>query len=68
MKELFFLVEEDIESGFVAKALGEAIFTEAETLEELRINIKEAVSCHFEEEEMPKIVRLHLVKEEVLTL
>ncbi len=68
MKEIFFLVEEDIESGYTAKALGESIFTEADNLDELKLNIREAVSCHFEEEEMPKIIRLHMVKEEVLTV
>ncbi len=68
MNEVFFLVEEAIEGGYIAKALGESIFTEAETLEELRTNIKEAVQCHFEENALPKIIRLHLVKEEVLTL
>lgn len=49
MNEVFFLVEEAIEGGYTAKALGESIFTEGETLEELRTNIKEAVQCHFEE-------------------
>lgn len=68
MNEVFFLVEEAIEGGYTAKALGESIFTEGETLEELRMNIKEAVQCHFEENALPKIIRLHLVKEEVLTL
>ncbi|MGI4021653.1 MAG: type II toxin-antitoxin system HicB family antitoxin [Janthinobacterium lividum] len=68
MNEVFFLVEEAIEGGYTAKALGESIFTEGETLEELRTNIKEAVQCHFEDDNLPKIIRLHLVKEEVLTL
>jgi hypothetical protein len=68
MKEIFFLVEEDIESGFIAKALGEAIFTEADSLDELKSNIRDAVNCHFDEEEMPKIIRLHMVKEEILTV
>jgi predicted RNase H-like HicB family nuclease len=68
MNEVFFLVEEALEGGYTAKALGESIFTEGETLEELRINIKEAVHCHFEEDNLPKIIRLHLVKEELLTV
>jgi predicted RNase H-like HicB family nuclease len=68
MNEVFFLVEEDLEGGYTAKALGESIFTDGETLEELKINIKEAVHCHFEEENLPKIIRLHLVKEELLTV
>lgn len=59
------LVEEALEVGYTAKALGESIFTEGETMEELRANIREAVHCHYEEDNLPKIIRLHLVKEEV---
>jgi len=66
--EVFFLVEEAPEGGYMAKALGESIFTQAETLEELRAEIKDAVSCHFDEGKLPKIIRLHLVREELLTL
>ena len=64
MKEIIFIVEESPEGGFEARALGHSIFTEAETAEELKENIKEAVRCHFEED-IPKIIRLHYVKEEV---
>lgn len=49
MKEIFFIVEEDKERGFTAKAFEFSIFTEAETLEELKINIKEALECHFDD-------------------
>ena len=68
MNEVFFLVEEAVEGGYVAKALGEMIFTDGETIDELKENIKEAVQCHFDDDKMPKIIRLHLVKEELLTL
>lgn len=65
MKEIIFMVEEDPEGGYNAKALGHSIFTEGETLEELRENIKDALKCHFDtEEEIPGIVRLHIVREE----
>lgn len=67
-KELIFLVEEDSESGFVAKALGESIFTQADTVAELKTMIKDAILCHFKAENMPKIIRLHFVKEEVFAL
>ncbi len=66
MNEIFFLVEEAIEGGYTAHALGESIFTEAETLEELKAAIREAVHCHFDEDQLPKIIRLHLVKEETI--
>lgn len=68
MREIFFLVEEPLEGGYIAKALGESIFTQAENLEDLKINIKDAIFCHFEEEKMPKIIRLHMVKEETMLL
>ena len=68
MKEVFFLVEEAIEGGYTAKALGESIFTEADSLDDLKSEIKDAVLCHFDESEMPKVIRLHMVKEETLVL
>ncbi len=67
MTELIFLIQEAPEGGFTARALGESIFTEADTLEDLRRNIRRAVSCHFEDGEGPQFIRLHIVREEVLT-
>ncbi len=66
MNEIIFLIEEALEGGFTAKALGESIFTERETIELIKENIKEAVDCHFEEDKKPKLIRLHMVKEEVI--
>jgi predicted RNase H-like HicB family nuclease len=66
MNEIIFLIEEAQEGGFTAKALGESIFTEGETIEELKNNIKDAVDCHFDEGKKPKLIRLHTVKEEVI--
>ncbi len=67
-QEIIFLVEESLEGGFEAKALGESIFTQAETAPELRENIKDAIKCHFEPENMPKMIRLHFVKDEIMAL
>ncbi len=64
MKEIIFVVEESEEGGFIAKALGVSIFTEAESLEELRASVKDAVKCHFDDD-IQRVVRLHIVKEEV---
>jgi hypothetical protein len=66
--EIVFLVEESPEGGFEAKALGHSIYTEADTLNELKKAAVDAVRCHFELGEMPKIIRLHLVKEEIIAL
>jgi len=68
MNEVFFLVEEALEGGYTARAIGESIFTEADTIDELKSNIREAVQCHFDEGNTPKIIRLHLVKEEIITV
>ncbi|GBE36474.1 hypothetical protein BMS3Bbin07_00621 [bacterium BMS3Bbin07] len=65
IKEIVFIVEEDPEGGYTARALGYSIFTEAETIEELKESVKDALRCHFDkDEEVPDIVRLHIVKEE----
>ena len=66
MSEIIFLVEEAAEGGYTARALGEAIFTEADSLDELRSNVREAVECHFDEGRGPKVIRLHWVREEVI--
>ena len=68
MKELIFVVEEAPEGGFTAHALGESIFTEADTFEELSEQVRDAVRCHFDEEVRPKTVRLHFVRDEVIAV
>ncbi len=65
-KEIIFMVEESAEGGFEAKALGHPIFTEAETYEALKEMAQGAVRCHFDEAARPQIIRLHLVKDEVI--
>ncbi len=67
-REIIFLVEESAEGGYEAQALGYSIYTEADDLEQLKKAISDAVKCHFDKPEMPRIIRLHLVKEEVITL
>lgn len=66
MNELIFLVEEAPEGGYTARALGESIFTEADTLEQLPEKVRDAVRCHYEEGKAPKVARLHHVREEVI--
>jgi hypothetical protein len=67
-KEIIFLVEESIEGGYEAKALGFSIYTEAETIEEMKQAVRDAIECHFDPDDLPQIVRLHMVKEEVFAL
>lgn len=65
--ELVFLVEDDPQGGYTARALGQSIFTEAETEEKLVEAVRDAVRCHFErEEDRPKVIRLHYVRDQVV--
>ncbi len=66
-KEIIFLVEESPEGGYEARALGYSIFTEADTYEDLKRMVQDAVGCHFEAAQRPRVVRVRLVKEEVLS-
>ena len=64
--EIIFAVEESPEGGYEAHALGHSIHTEADTLEELRSMVQDAVRCHFDEGERPRVIRLHWVRDEVI--
>ena len=64
---MIFLVEEAPEGGFTARALGESIFTEADDLADLHAKVRDAIRCHFDEAGLPKIIRLHFVREEVIS-
>ncbi|MBU0694231.1 MAG: 2-oxoisovalerate dehydrogenase E1 subunit beta [Candidatus Omnitrophica bacterium] len=69
IEELVFIVEETPDGGYMARALGVSIITEADDLEMLRSQVLDAVQCHFtEEKQRPRIIRLHIVKDEVLAL
>ena len=65
MDELIFLVENAPEEGYTARALGASIFTEADDLDSLREQVRDAVRCHFDEGMGPRVIRLHFVREEV---
>ncbi len=64
--EIIFSVQESPEGGFEAQALGHDIFTQGETLDELREMVRDAVKCHFDERSAPSVIRLHFVRDEVL--
>jgi len=67
-KEVIFLIEEAPEGGYQARALGHDIFTEADSFDELKRMVQDAVQCHFEEKDMPRLIRLHTVKDEVIAV
>jgi predicted RNase H-like HicB family nuclease len=66
MTELVFEVTQEADGGFVAEALGESIFTEGNSWEELRANVREAVRAYFFDRPAPHSIRLHLVRDEVI--
>ena len=66
MNELVFEVTQEADGGFVAEALGESIFTEADSWDELRISVLEAVSAFYFDGIAPRRLRLHLVRDEVI--
>jgi hypothetical protein len=64
--EIIFVVAESPEGGYEARALGHSIFTEADSMEELREMVRDAVSCHFDDADRPSVIRLHLVRDELI--
>lgn len=66
MFEIVFVVEVAPEGGFIARALGVSIFTEADTEAELRVAVQDAVHCHFDAATLPKVIRLHFVRDELM--
>jgi hypothetical protein len=65
--EIIFSIQESPEGGYEARALGHSIFTQANTMEELKLNVREAVRCHFDEGAAPPVIRLRIVKDEVIS-
>lgn len=68
MTEIIFEVIESDEGGYEARALGHSIFTQGEDWNELKEMVREAVLCHFDEAETPRVARLHQVRDEVITV
>ncbi len=66
--EIIFLVESDPEDGFTARAIGQSIFTQAETFDALKEAVREAVLCHYDEGQAPKLIRLHQVHDTLLAV
>ena len=66
---IFEVIEDEIDGGYSANALGYGIHTDGETNEELRQNVREAVDCYFDATmERPVLIRLHFVRDEVFAL
>jgi hypothetical protein len=68
MNEIIFEIYESQEGGYESRALGYSIFTQADTYDEIKLKIKDAVKCHFDNDESPRVIRLHFVRDEVIAL
>lgn len=68
MNEIVFQVTEDMDGGFTAEALGESIFTQADSWDELKANAREAVQAFYFDSTPPSSIRLHLVRDEVVAI
>ena len=66
MSEIIFVVEEAPEGGLIARAVGASIFTQAASMPELHDRVRDAVRCHFDPGSLPKLIRLHYVRDEVI--
>ena len=66
--EIVFEVTEAGEGGYDARALGHSIFTQGVDWSDLKAQVKDATLCHFDEADMPKVIRLRFVRDEVVAL
>ena len=64
--EIIFAVQESPEGGYEARALGHSIYTQASSLSDLKDLVRDAVRCHFDDASRPRVIRLHMVKDEVI--
>ena len=64
--EIIFTVQDSPEGGYEARALGYSIFTQADTLDELKEMVRDAARCHFDDPQRPRVIRLRLVRDEVI--
>ncbi len=66
MVEILFVVEAEPEGGWIARAVGADIWTQADSLETVDESVRDAVRCHFDEASQPRLIRLHIVQDRVL--
>ena len=66
--EIIFEITEADEGGYNARALGHSIFTQGDDWADLKEMVKDATRCHFDDECMPRMIRLHLVKDELMAV
>ncbi|MCL2620523.1 MAG: 2-oxoisovalerate dehydrogenase [Defluviitaleaceae bacterium] len=68
MNEIIFTVTESLDGGFEAQAVGYSIFTQCDNYSQLPDTLRDAVKCHFDTQQMPSTIRIHLVKDEIIAV
>ena len=68
LNEIIFTVTESLDGGYEAKAIGHSIYTQCEEYSELQETLRDAVKCHFDEDKMPSLIRIHWVRDEVIAV
>ena len=68
LNEIIFIVKESLDGGYEAEAVGHSIFTQCDEYNELPSILRDAVKCHFDENQLPSLIRIHLVKDEVIAV
>jgi len=66
--EIIFTVNESLDGGYEAQAVGHSIFTQCDEYGELGETLRDAVKCHFTEDEMPAMIRIHFIKDEYIAV
>ena len=66
--EIIFSISESLDGGFEAQAVGYSIYTQCETYDELADTLRDAVKCHFDEGQVPSLIRMHFVRSEVVAV
>jgi len=68
LKELFFIVNESLDGGYEAQAVGHSIFTQCDDYADLPNVLRDAVKCHFDFAEMPTAIHIQFTKHEVIAV
>ena len=68
VNEIIFIVTESLDGGYEAKAVGHSIYTQCDEYKELPVLLRDAVKCHFDEDNMPSFIRIHMVKDMVIAV
>jgi len=67
-KEIIFIVSESLDGGYEAQAVGCSIYTQCDEYTELPMVLRDAVKCHFEQNTMPSMIRIHFINDKIIAV